>query len=113
MDAGRTFEAKALFDPYRQLYKQIQNPISQLRISWLEANIALDLGRIQEAEDLLRGIRDGFVERGNVFEAALVTLDLSLLCADREAGWPRRSASPGRCSPCSRLTVFRARRSPV
>ena len=83
LDAGRTLEAKALFDSNRQLYRQIQNPLQQLRVFWVEAEIARDLGRFAEAEGLLRKIRDDFVKRENAYEAASASLELAVLYADR------------------------------
>jgi hypothetical protein len=51
----------------------------ELRRQWAEGQLARELGRTVEAESLLARVRDGFIEQGISFDAANVTLDLSVL----------------------------------
>jgi hypothetical protein len=61
------------------LYRQIQEPWLQLRLSWLRGKIAAGLGEVTEAERFFRETRDGFVRQGNGYDAAMASLDLALL----------------------------------
>lgn len=49
--------------------------VMRLRLDWLGARIGIALGHDGETE--LRRVRDGFLERGLVYDAALVCLDLA------------------------------------
>jgi hypothetical protein len=51
--------------------------------AWVWASIAAGLGRRAEAEAAFRSAREGFLDQKNAYDAALVTLDLSLFLIDQ------------------------------
>lgn len=78
IDAGKFLEAEGVLLHNRDLYDQM--PGADVRRRWTEAQLARELGRTEEAEVLLTGVRDSFLEHGLTHDAALVTLDMALLC---------------------------------
>lgn len=85
-DLGRNEEALERLAAAADLYRGFPDPWTQLRLAWLEAKIALGLGRLEEAEDGLEGVRQGFIEQGLGFDAALVGLDLALVYLEMGEG---------------------------
>lgn len=77
--AGRFKDAELLLPEVRQLFSSWDQPVNVLRLRWTEANIARGLNRIDEAESAFREVQAAFLERGMAFDAALVSLDLSLV----------------------------------
>jgi tetratricopeptide (TPR) repeat protein len=77
IDSGRFFEAQAIVSRTRGLYGTLHDPASDLRLQWLQACIAVGLGPPARAADLLIAVREGFLQHGNTFEAAVVCLDLA------------------------------------
>jgi len=61
------------------LYRRFPEPWTQLRLAWLQGKIAAGLGEAREAERLFRETRDGFLGQGIGYDAAMVSLDLTLL----------------------------------
>jgi len=53
--------------------------VSRTRLAWLEGAVAAGLGREEEAEALLLGVKRDFLKLRNAFDAALVSLDLAAL----------------------------------
>lgn len=53
------------------------DPLNLAKLRWLEGKIHAGLGKLWRAEQVLREVRDGFLERGQGYEAALVGLDLA------------------------------------
>lgn len=53
----------------------------RLRARWIEGRITAGLGDSDRAEDLLFGARAEYVERGQIYNAALISLDLAALYA--------------------------------
>ncbi len=78
-EAGRFAQAAGLVAADEDLYRQIQEPWLQLRLSWLRGKIAAGLGETVEAERFFRETRDGFVRQENGYDAAMASLDLALL----------------------------------
>jgi tetratricopeptide (TPR) repeat protein len=76
-ESGRHEEASGVLDKTRGLYRILGEPTHLIRLRWLEGRISRDLGRLDQAEAALREARDGFVERGIGFDAAIVSLDLA------------------------------------
>ncbi|HEX5717596.1 MAG TPA: hypothetical protein VF179_15665 [Thermoanaerobaculia bacterium] len=78
-DCGRAEDAQRHLDGMRHLYDGFSDPWTRLRLGWLEARIAVGLGRREEAESKLRELRDTFVEHRLGYDASIVTLDLAAL----------------------------------
>jgi tetratricopeptide (TPR) repeat protein len=72
-------EAESLLPDVRPLLVKLGEPVNELRLRWTEGNIALGLGRIDEADSAFREVQAAFLERGMAYDAALVSLDLSLV----------------------------------
>jgi tetratricopeptide (TPR) repeat protein len=72
-------EAESLIPEVRTLLAKLDEPVNLLRLHWTEANIALGLGRISEAESAFLEVQSSFLERRMAYDAALVSLDLSLV----------------------------------
>lgn len=77
--AGRFKDAENLLPEVRQLFGAWEQPVNLLRLRWTEANIALGLGRISESEAIFLEVQSSFLERRMAYDAALVSLDLSLV----------------------------------
>jgi tetratricopeptide (TPR) repeat protein len=78
-EAGRYEQAAGLVAADADLYRRFPEPWTQLRLTWLRGKIAAGLGETQDAERLFRETRDGFLAQGNVYDAAMASLDLALL----------------------------------
>jgi len=63
------------------LCRELDTPLDLIRLRWTEGRIAAGLGHTNEAIELLRELRQEFVERKMAFDAALVTLELTELYA--------------------------------
>lgn len=61
------------------LYRQFSDAWTLLRQRWLAGKIADRFGRSEEAEQALLSVRQGFVDEGIGYDAAMVSLDLALL----------------------------------
>jgi tetratricopeptide (TPR) repeat protein len=83
IDSGRIAEAQALLEEIRPLYAGFDDRSTRLRLRWLEGRLAAAAGRAADAEAALRHTRDGFVDAGIGYDAALVTLELAGLYAGR------------------------------
>jgi tetratricopeptide (TPR) repeat protein len=79
--AGRHAEADQLLSEVRETFAQGGRPLDLLRLRWVEAKIAFGLSRLQEAEESFRQVQEEFLVRGMGYDAALVSLDLSILYA--------------------------------
>ena len=53
------------------------DPLILAKLRWLEGKIHAGLGKLWRAEQVLREVRDSFLERGQGYDAALVGLDLA------------------------------------
>jgi len=80
-DAGRFLEAKKLFAEARGLYQQFPDAWAQNRRDWVRGKIASGLGQRAEAERAFLAARQGFIEEGSAYDAALASLDLALVYA--------------------------------
>lgn len=82
MCAHRPVEALAELEELRPSYNLFNDQIPLLKLRWMEARLAKDLGRAEEAERAFREAHDGFVEARIPYEAASVALDLAVLFAE-------------------------------
>jgi thymidylate synthase ThyX len=72
-----------LLEGARPLYYQLGDPMSLLRLRWVEGKIASALGHFNEAEELLRGVQAELIERELGYDAALLSLDLATIYASQ------------------------------
>lgn len=80
-EAGEyTAAAKALSDD-EDLYRQFSDDWTRLRQVWLKGKVAFGLGRLDEAERAFLGTRQGFMDQGVGYDAALASIDLGLVYA--------------------------------
>ncbi|HXO21641.1 MAG TPA: hypothetical protein VOA87_17150 [Thermoanaerobaculia bacterium] len=82
-EMGQNREALPLLARARLLYLESGDRLCLTRLQYLEARIALGLGRVEQAEGLLREVRKSFVEKGMAHDAALASLDLAQLYAQQ------------------------------
>lgn len=80
-ETGRYLEAQALLAKSGELYRRHGDPALRLRRTWTAGSIARGMGRLEEAADLFRQAREGFIELKVALDAALVSLDLAGVCA--------------------------------
>lgn len=78
-ESGRHAEAEELLTDSLALVERSYDPLTQLRILWLEAKIARGLGRSEEADSSLRTAQYGFLRHEMAYDAALVSLELAAL----------------------------------
>lgn len=77
---GRYSEASAMLEADDELYREFPEAWTQLRLIWLRGKISLGEGDIAAAEQAFITARDGFMAEGNVYDAAMVSIeDLTLL----------------------------------
>lgn len=75
-DAGEVRQARRLLLASGLRRKLAAEPLSLLRLRWIEGKIHLGLGRHEPAEVAFQEVRDGFLQRGLEYDAALVGLEL-------------------------------------
>lgn len=80
-ESGRHREAFALLFHTRPLYLQNGDRMNLLRLRWLEGQVSLGLGRIEQAETAFREVRQSFLGLDLAYEAALASLDLAAVYA--------------------------------
>lgn len=86
MCAGLAEEAMAELESLRPKYHEFEDRMLLLKLRWMEARLAKDLGRPLESEQAFREAHDGFVEARIPYEAASVALDLAVLLAEQGRG---------------------------
>ncbi|HSF39357.1 MAG TPA: hypothetical protein VLT87_06145 [Thermoanaerobaculia bacterium] len=79
-EAGHSWEAEVLLGRSRE-FDEFPDPAARISLLWLEAKIALGLGKLLRAARLLVRARDRYVAWGDGYRAALVNLDLAEVCA--------------------------------
>lgn len=83
MVAGKSEEALIELEAIRPAYFELGNQMLILRLRWMEARLAKDLGRPAEAEKAFREAHEGFLEARIPYEAASVALDLAVMLAEQ------------------------------
>lgn len=82
--SGRCSTAWLYVDEARGLGARLGSSPARLRFQWVEGKIAARTGREQVALELLEAVCESFRKEGNVYDAALVALDLMRLRLRRE-----------------------------
>lgn len=72
-------EALAVYRADAPRFRRHGEPLNRLRRRWLQARIAVGLGRHRQAERAFHEVQATFLERGMGFYAALVAMDLAEL----------------------------------
>jgi hypothetical protein len=83
MCAGKAEEAMVELSALRPAYQEFNDRMLLLKLRWMEARLAKDLGRPEESERAFRDAHEGFVEARIPYEAASVALDLAVLFAEQ------------------------------
>lgn len=84
LEAGRFLEAQSMLAETHRLHREVGEPLSLLRMHWLEGRLAAALRQNEQAEEMLTDTRDGFLEAGLGLSAALVSLELATLYVQRD-----------------------------
>lgn len=82
-ETSRFAEASAYAPHARKLAAEYGGAADLLRVRWCEGRIAATLGPQEQAETDFREVREGFIELGIGYDAALVSLDLAVLYAEQ------------------------------
>ncbi|HEV8578742.1 MAG TPA: hypothetical protein VGX68_06620 [Thermoanaerobaculia bacterium] len=75
---GHGKKARALVTATRALYGHMPGSQAMAEAAWMEGKVALLTGKKEEAAALLETARKAFLNAGNLFDAALASLDLIL-----------------------------------
>lgn len=76
---GRSEEAQRLIPEVRNLHLSVGNAVDLTRFRWLEGQVAVDTGRLSEAEALFLEVKQFFVDKSMAHDVALVSLDLAIV----------------------------------
>ncbi len=78
-DSGLYSQARQVLAKNRSLQQRHGDPLSRLRLQWVEGKIAQGLGEHQDAEVLFLLVRHGFARHELACDVALVSLELAAL----------------------------------
>lgn len=82
-EVGEWNQAQRVFQETQPLYQSHGGPKMLYRRSWLEGHLARAAGDLVTAEACYQGARNGFLELGNGYDAAIAALDLATLYAEQ------------------------------
>lgn len=104
LDLDRASDAIVLHLRTQEAYAGHRGSLLLLRAIWQEGQLLRELGFLDFAEAAIRRARDGFVERGLAYEAAVVSLDLAAVYAKQ--GRPQETGQ----AFAETIPIFRALR---
>jgi len=87
LDCGYATDVERLLESVRPLYRILGDPLSELRMRWLEGRIAFAFDDQTEAERAFLQVRQGLEKAELPYDAALVSLDLA-------AVWLQKGRTP-------------------
>jgi tetratricopeptide (TPR) repeat protein len=82
-------------------------PLNLLRLRWIEGKIQVGLGRLVKAAEILAEVRDGFEQLGEIYDAALVGIELAAVWLDLGRGAEARKLASDALSTFRKLDVER------
>jgi tetratricopeptide (TPR) repeat protein len=77
--SGRYEEARDLLQEIKPVFQDVARPLDLVRLHWAEGRIDSGLQNDEAAEHTLWQVRTEFLQRNMAYDAALVSLDLSLI----------------------------------
>ena len=80
-ELGDYHAAAEALEASRELYQACPDAHTQARLGWVEGKIASGFGHLARAEEAFWAVRRGFIEEGNGYDTAMVSLDLALVYA--------------------------------
>jgi tetratricopeptide (TPR) repeat protein len=80
-ELGDLHAAAEALETSRDLYEACPDIHTQARLGWVEGKIASGFGHLARAEEAFLAVRRGFIEEGNGYDTAMVSLDLALVYA--------------------------------
>jgi tetratricopeptide (TPR) repeat protein len=80
-ELGDHHAAAEALETSRELYQACPDGHTQARLAWVEGKIASGFGHLARAEEAFLAVRRGFIEEGNGYDVAMVSLDLALVYA--------------------------------
>jgi len=84
VEAGRFAEAGRVLFKHDLRRAFADDPLSVLRLRWVETKLLAARGRCADAEGVFREVRAGFVDRGLEYVAAMVGMDLAAVLLRQE-----------------------------